>query len=201
MLFQNLIHILLWNRVNSVFYYGYRGFGDRPISASFSNFSRLTWVFIIKYRPICIGQGLETLTTFAMSYWIRISINAFERETLTISWSQENHKVHYVHRPKSLSTHKGNSIFTISGSMRWIIPKGIMIFNFFFYFLPIVSFFQFFVSQLLTSLSPPRHLSTMIYISKTICYSYTIGIYHQWSKSDIEILLYIKKCVENDRKS
>ena len=42
MLFQIFFHNLVWIKVRVIFYYGYRGFGDRPKSASFSNFSKLT---------------------------------------------------------------------------------------------------------------------------------------------------------------
>ena len=38
MLFQIKFHILLWFKVSFIFYYGYKGFGDRPKSASFSIF-------------------------------------------------------------------------------------------------------------------------------------------------------------------
>ena len=47
MLFKIFFHNLLWNKVGFIFYYGYRGFGDRPKSASFSYFSLLTGVNII----------------------------------------------------------------------------------------------------------------------------------------------------------
>ena len=45
MLFQIFLNNLLWNKVGFIFYYGYKGFGDMPKSASFSIFFDINEAF------------------------------------------------------------------------------------------------------------------------------------------------------------